>query len=343
MVTVSMSSFERSSVCQQLPVDLFTEDIVDLVVDWDGSTGDEANICKTENIENGLVAHPYTCSKYIDCKGPGDTFVKEDHVYDYQNGKVYDPAKGWADTPENVDCAKQIDPTLCAASPCANGGACEDTMSGFKCHCPFGQYNGQNCENKLTTCDEDITCHNGTCTNTDNGFYCNCSENYVGIYCQNQKIPCSAVTCLNGATCRDTDSGHRCECVVGFTGDKCETDIDDCVPNPCHKDYSDNQACVDKVNGYECNCLSCNCSTVITTIDCQLDVLAECKAAKAAHPGRDYFYLAHPYKCDKHIWCFSNGDNGVDVPCSTTLFFNPSYDPDKKEPCSSYTGECIES
>ena len=73
------------------------------------------------------------------------------------------------------------------------------------------------------------------------------------------------------------------------------------------------------------------------------DVLAECKAAKAAHPGRASFYLAHPYKCDKYIWCFSNGDNGADVPCSTTLFFNPSYDPDKQEPCSSYTGQCVES
>ena len=39
MVTVSLSSVVRSNVRQQLPVvDLFTEDIVDLVVDWDDST-----------------------------------------------------------------------------------------------------------------------------------------------------------------------------------------------------------------------------------------------------------------------------------------------------------------
>ena len=39
------------------------------------------------------------------------------------------------------------DPTPCAADTCANGGTCEDTMSGFKCHCPFGRYNGPTCEN----------------------------------------------------------------------------------------------------------------------------------------------------------------------------------------------------
>ena len=36
---------------------------------------------------------------------------------------------------------------LCADVTCANGGTCKDTMSGFKCHCIFGRYNGSMCEN----------------------------------------------------------------------------------------------------------------------------------------------------------------------------------------------------
>ncbi|KAI0225403.1 hypothetical protein LSAT2_023779 [Lamellibrachia satsuma] len=232
-----------------------------------------------------------------------------------------------------------VHPTPCAADTCANGGTCEDTMSGFKCHCPFGQYSGRNCENELTTCTS-VTCQHGTCEDTISGFYCNCSTNYVGTNCQYPKIQCSAVNCLNGAVCHDTDIGYKCGCVAGFTGDKCETDIDECGSNPCHPVYS--VSCVDKVGGYKCTCQSCNCSNIVARNDCTVDVHAECKAAKAAHPGRASFYLAHPYKCDRYIWCFSNGDNGADVPCSTSMFFNPSYDPDKQEPCSSYTGQCVE-
>ncbi|KAI0224176.1 hypothetical protein LSAT2_024802 [Lamellibrachia satsuma] len=265
---------------------------------FDNCTIDEANICKITNMPSHRhVAHPYSCSKFVDCKAEDGTFVSAGYVYQHEKGNVYNPATGAADYSTNVACSKSADPTPCAADTCANGGTCEDTLSGFKCHCPFGQYNGWNCENALTTCNN-VTCQHGTCEDTENGFYCNCYWNYVGTYCQNEKIHCGAANCQNGATCTDTDLGYRCECVIGFTGDKCETDIDDCDPNPCHKDYSDNQ-CVDKVNGYECNCLSCNCSTVITTIDCQLDAPAECKAAKAAHPGRASFYLAHPYKCDR--------------------------------------------
>ena len=68
---------------------------------------DGANICKTENMKHHLVAHPYSCSKYIDCSGPDNTFVTDDYVSNYQSGNVYNPDNGWSDTPGNVDCAKQ--------------------------------------------------------------------------------------------------------------------------------------------------------------------------------------------------------------------------------------------
>ena len=37
------------------------------------------------------------------------------------------------------------------------------------------------------------------------------------------------------------------------------------------------------------------------------------------------YYLPHPYKCDKYIWCFSSGDQGVEQPCAGDLMFNPQY------------------
>ncbi|KAI0225404.1 hypothetical protein LSAT2_023780 [Lamellibrachia satsuma] len=172
------------------------------------------------------------------------------------------------------NCA--IDPTPCAADTCANGGTCEDTMSGFKCHCPFGQYNGRNCENKFTMCD-DITCQHGTCEDTENGFYCNCSEHYVGTYCQEQKVLCSAVTCWNGATCTNTDSGYVCQCPVMFTGVLCETEWKFCERDmPCHNGGT----CIDlPEDKYVCVCPKCGCSTAEPFDNCTIDEDNICKIA----------------------------------------------------------------
>ncbi|KAI0235912.1 hypothetical protein LSAT2_013534 [Lamellibrachia satsuma] len=218
---------------------------------FDNCTIDEANICKTENMKEHLVAHPYSCSKYVDCSGPGVTFDKVENVYNYLNGNVYNPANGWSEKPGDVDCAQPIHPMPCAADTCANGGTCEDTMSGFKCHCPFGRYNGLNCEN----------------------------------------------------------------------------DIDKCASNPCHPEY--NVSCEDKVDGYKCTCHSCSCSSVAPKDDCTLDsltavtALTACKEAKGAHAGEAVYYLPHPYKCNKYIWCYSSGENGIEQQCAGNGKFNP--------------------
>lgn len=54
------------------------------------------------------VAHPYDCSKYIDCSGPGDTFVKEDYVWHYEEGLVYNPANGLSAELGDVGCAALV-------------------------------------------------------------------------------------------------------------------------------------------------------------------------------------------------------------------------------------------
>ncbi|KAI0235920.1 hypothetical protein LSAT2_013529 [Lamellibrachia satsuma] len=305
----------------------------------DNCTIDEANICKIENIKNDKVAHPYSCSKYIDCSGASNTFRKTDDVWHHKEGNVYNPQTGDSATSGIVICATQTNPTPCAADTCANGGTCADTMSGFKCKCSFGRYNGLNCENKLNSCD-DVDCQHGTCENTENGFYCNCSENYVGKYCQDVKVPCSSVNCLNGGTCRDTDVGYKCECVAGFTGNKCETDIDECASNPCHPDYT-TVSCVDRTNSYECTCYSCNCSSVVATDDCTVDAVTACKNAKATHSGKTEYRIAHPYKCNKHIWCYSSGDNGIEQTCAGSELFNPNYT-DNSLPCTGDVPQCTQ-
>ncbi|XP_066299088.1 uncharacterized protein [Branchiostoma lanceolatum] len=70
--------------------------------------------------------------------------------------------------------------------------------------------------------------------------------------------------CLNGGRCvgpeSDPDCQHQsrsdgfhdytCNCTVGFEGRYCEINPNDCVPDPCPKNYT----CIDQVNGYVCHC-----------------------------------------------------------------------------------------
>lgn len=64
-------------------------------------------------MKENLVAHPYSCSKYVDCSGLGDTFPKVKNVTHYLNGNVYNPANGWSEKPGDVDCAKPIGKFKC--------------------------------------------------------------------------------------------------------------------------------------------------------------------------------------------------------------------------------------
>ena len=52
------------------------------------------------------IAHPYSCSKLIDCKAEDGTFVSAGYVYQYEKGNVYNPATGAADFPTKVACSK---------------------------------------------------------------------------------------------------------------------------------------------------------------------------------------------------------------------------------------------
>ncbi|XP_078658229.1 uncharacterized protein LOC144903712 [Branchiostoma floridae x Branchiostoma belcheri] len=70
--------------------------------------------------------------------------------------------------------------------------------------------------------------------------------------------------CLNGGRCvgpqsdpdcedqsrSDGFNGYTCNCTVGFEGRYCEINPNDCIPDPCPKNYT----CIDQVNSYVCHC-----------------------------------------------------------------------------------------
>ena len=66
---------------------------------------------------------------------------------------------------------------------------------------------------------------------------------------------CESSPCANGGNCTSMgpiDLSFTCQCAVGYTGSTCEVNIDDCASVTCLS----NSMCEDRVNDFECVCLS---------------------------------------------------------------------------------------
>ncbi|KAI0213989.1 hypothetical protein LSAT2_000922 [Lamellibrachia satsuma] len=143
--------------------------------------------------------------------------------------------------------------------------------------------------------------------------------------------PCEPDACRHGGTCYKTAQELICHCMPGYTGSVCEIDINECESNPCgNANYAN--SCVDKVNGYECNCRSCDCSTIPRTAHCAINETAACieHSKKPKYSGSKDFYLGHPYRCEWMVRCFSG--RGVSTKCAPPLLFNPDHA--SGQPCS---------
>ncbi|KAI0209295.1 hypothetical protein LSAT2_006017 [Lamellibrachia satsuma] len=115
----------------------------DCVVDMD-------TICRKEDLPpHNIVPHPYNCKKYVKCTSDGRA-TTVGYVWRHENGShVFNPETDLSDFISNVPCAREIvKRTLCANVTCINGGTCEDTHSGFKCHCMSG-YMGSKCQTRV--------------------------------------------------------------------------------------------------------------------------------------------------------------------------------------------------
>ncbi|CAF2104402.1 unnamed protein product [Rotaria magnacalcarata] len=145
-------------------------------------------------------------------------------------------------------CEIQID--QCQSNPCLNGGICRTLVNGYKCDCLLG-YNGTTCSSIINYCLSSPCLHNGLCISLLNGYRCVCLDDYIGLNCENKSNECLSNPCLNNGTCVDQIWNYECQCLPGYTGSNCHLLIDSCSSSPCV-----NGLCRNKLNGYDCICLS---------------------------------------------------------------------------------------
>uniref|UniRef100_A0AAY4EAU9 Uncharacterized protein n=1 Tax=Denticeps clupeoides TaxID=299321 RepID=A0AAY4EAU9_9TELE len=86
---------------------------------------------------------------------------------------------------------------------------------------------GASCQEDVNECDASPCQNGGSCQNTLGGYVCVCPRDYGGQDCSETLDGCAGHECQNRASCRPFLSagtrGYDCLCPPGFTGSRCQT------------------------------------------------------------------------------------------------------------------------
>ena len=175
------------------------------------------------------------------CEISKDLLIQQKDCYtNYHIVTLTIPKKGmcWFNTSYKVLINKPFvgltNPFLQCSNPCENNGTCVNSLTGYKCNCPW-QFTANVCEVRRH-CLSNPCLNGGVCTDMVNGYRCNCKPEFSGQQCQYRT--CVRNECQHGGSCVMIADSFKCLCPESFTGRLCGTRITLCTPNPCRNQGS---------------------------------------------------------------------------------------------------------